>query len=244
MNLGGCHCQDTAAGRTQDDRKWEQNKMSWILPGYIMLGLGGHAAAKLLQSCLTLCDPKDGSPPGSPVPGILQARTLEWVATSFSNAWKWKVKAKSLSRVRLPATPWTTAYQAPLPMGFSRQVCWSGVPLPSPGGHGEEFNHIWSSMVRSWRKQERNMFWFSFSKDCSVQNVSYINFVITQKTKHSAGRMITPQQILARRKEEGISEFSVSWAFHISFRGWYCCEINICPPSTFAARFQFCQMAI
>ena len=59
------------------------------------------AAAKSLQSCPTLCDPRDGSPPGSTVPGILQAKTLEWVAISFSNAWKWKVKVKSLSRVRL-----------------------------------------------------------------------------------------------------------------------------------------------
>ena len=89
-------------------------------------------AAKSLQSCPTLCDPIDGSPPGSPVPGILQARTLEWVAISFSNAWKWKVKVKSLSRVRLLATPWATAYQAPPSMGFSRQEYWSGVPLPSP----------------------------------------------------------------------------------------------------------------
>ena len=88
------------------------------------------AAAKSLQSCLTLCDPIDGSPPGSPVPGILQARTLEWVASSFSNAWKWKVKVKSLSHVRLLVTPWTAAYQAPPSMGFSRQEYWSGVPLP------------------------------------------------------------------------------------------------------------------
>ena len=71
----------------------------------------------------------DGSPPGSPVPGILQAKTLEWVAISFSNAWKWKVKVKSLSRVRLPATPWTAAHQAPPSMGFSRQEYWSGMPL-------------------------------------------------------------------------------------------------------------------
>ena len=90
------------------------------------------AAAKLLQSWLTLCDPIDGSPPGSAVPGILQARTLEWVAISFSNAWKWKVKVKSLSRVRLLVTPWTAAYQGPPSMGFSRQDYWSGVPLPSP----------------------------------------------------------------------------------------------------------------
>ena len=89
------------------------------------------AAAKSLQSCPTLCDPIDGSPPGSPVPGIFQARTLEWVAISFSNAWKWKVKVKSLSRVRLLENPWTAAYQAPLSMGFARQEYWSGVPLPS-----------------------------------------------------------------------------------------------------------------
>ena len=90
------------------------------------------AAAKSLQSCPTLCDPIDGSPPGSPVPGILQARTLEWVAIAFSNAWKWKGKVKSLSRARLLATSWTAAHQAPPSMGFSRQEYWSGVPLPSP----------------------------------------------------------------------------------------------------------------
>ena len=89
------------------------------------------AAAKLLQLCPTLCDPIDGSPPGSRIPGIFQARTLEWVAISFSNAWKWKVKVKSFSCVRLFATPLTAAYQAPPRMGFSRQEYWSGVPLPS-----------------------------------------------------------------------------------------------------------------
>ena len=94
--------------------------------------LAHAAAAKWLQSCLTLCDPIDGSPLGSSDPGILQARTLEWVAISFSNAWEWKVKVKSLSCARLLATPWTAAYQAPLSIGFSRQEYWSGVPLPSP----------------------------------------------------------------------------------------------------------------
>ena len=88
-------------------------------------------AAKSLQSCPTLCDPIDGSPPGSPVPGILQARTLEWVAIAFSNAWKWKVKVKSLSCVWLLVTPWTAAHQAPPSTGFSRQEYWNGVPLPS-----------------------------------------------------------------------------------------------------------------
>ena len=90
------------------------------------------AAAKLLQPRLPLCDPIDSSPPGSLVSGILQARTLDWLAICFSNAWKWKVRVKLLSRVRLLATPWTAAYQAPPSMGFSRQEYWSGVPLP-PG---------------------------------------------------------------------------------------------------------------
>ena len=90
------------------------------------------AAAKSHQLCPTLCDPRDGSPPGSLVPGILQARTLEWGAIAFSNAWKWKMKVKSLSHVWLFATPWTAAPQAPPSMGFSRQEYWSGVPLPSP----------------------------------------------------------------------------------------------------------------
>ena len=87
------------------------------------------AATKSLQSCPILRDPIDGSPPGSPVPGILQARPLEWVAISFSSAWKWKVKMKSLW---LLVTPWTAAYQASPFTGFSRQEYWSGVPLPSP----------------------------------------------------------------------------------------------------------------
>ena len=90
------------------------------------------AVAKSLQLCPTLCDPIVGSPSGSSVPGILQARTLEWVPISFSNAWKWKVKVKSLSRIGLLAIPWIAAHQAPLSMGFSRQEYWSGVPWPSP----------------------------------------------------------------------------------------------------------------
>ena len=107
--------------------------VSWAQVSWIMFAAyTATAAAKSLQSCLTLCDPIDGSPPGSPVPGILQARTLEWVAISFSNAWTWKVKVKSLSRLRLLATPWTAAHQAPPSMGLSRQEYWSGVPLPCP----------------------------------------------------------------------------------------------------------------
>ena len=86
-----------------------------------LIALAAAAAAKSRQSCLTLCDPIDSSPPGFSIPGILQARTLEWVAISFSNAWKWKVKVKSLSCVRLLTAPWN-----------ARQEYWSGLPLPSP----------------------------------------------------------------------------------------------------------------
>ena len=104
------------------------------------------AAAKSLQLCPTLCHPIDGSPPGSAIPGILQARTVEWVVISFSNAWKWKVKVKSLSRVWLFETPGTAAYQAPPFMGFFRQKYWSGVPLPSPESERGEW--------KSWLKTE------------------------------------------------------------------------------------------
>ena len=98
------------------------------------------AATKSIQSVQLCATPIDGSPPGSPIPGILQARTLEWVAISFSNAWKWKVKVKLLSRVRLLATPWTAAYHAPPSMGFSRQDYCSGLPLPSPFQQWGSFN--------------------------------------------------------------------------------------------------------
>ena len=112
-----------------------------------------YAAAKSLQLCPTPCDPIDGSPPGSPVPGILQARTLEWIAISFSNAWKWKVKVKSLSCVQLFETSWTAAYQAAPSMGLSRQGYWSGLPLPSPTENSIEIPQkikfrtiLWSSI--------------------------------------------------------------------------------------------------
>ena len=87
--------------------------------------------------------PIDCSPPGPSVHGIPQAGILEWVAISFSNAWKWKVKVKSLSPVWLLATPWTAAHQAPLSMGFSRQEYWSGVPLPSPAADLTSDNFIY-----------------------------------------------------------------------------------------------------
>ena len=102
----------------------------------------------LLSHCsrVQLCNPIDGSLPGSPFPGIFQARTLEWVAISFSSAWKWKVKVKLLSRVRLFTTPWTAAYQAPPSMGFSRQY-WSGVPSPSLDDNGSLFKRLlWELM--------------------------------------------------------------------------------------------------
>ena len=139
--------------------------------------------AKSLQSCPTLCNPRDSSPPGSPVPGILQARTLEWVAISFSNAWKWKVKVKSLSRVRLLATPWTAAYQAPPSMGFSRQEYWSGVPLPSlnqtyslyntykayiPVGLATDFLWFLSKNKRHIFHFPQKLYWTTYSPFCST----------------------------------------------------------------------------
>ena len=107
----------------------------WTFVGKVMSLLFNTlsaAATKSLQSCPTLCGPRDSSPPGTPIPGTLQGRTLEWVAISFSDAWKWKVKEKSLSRVQLLATPRSAAYQAPPSMGFSRQKYWSELLLPSP----------------------------------------------------------------------------------------------------------------
>ena len=123
----------------------------------VLLFIIAAAAAKSLQSCLTQCDPIDGSPPGSPVPGILQARTLEWVAISFSNAWKWKVKVKLLSCVQLLATPWTAAYQAPPSMGFSRQEYWSTVPLPSPVHHSVQFSSVTQSCPTLCNPMNRSM---------------------------------------------------------------------------------------
>ena len=120
---------------------WKINSIHSVLP------LLPAAAAKSLQSCPTLCDPIDDSPPGSPLPGILQARTLERVAISLSKAWKWKVKVKLLSHVWLLATPGTAAYQAPPSMGFSRQEYWSGLPFPSPMHESEKWK--WSHSVMS-----------------------------------------------------------------------------------------------
>ena len=123
---------DTDEGLAQVPKLFLQEEDSLQMKTAHCKNIDPAAAAKSLQSCPTLCNPIDVSPPGSPTPGILQARTLEWVAISFSNAWTWKVKVKLLSRVWLLATPWTAACQDPPSMGFSRQEYWSGVPLPSP----------------------------------------------------------------------------------------------------------------
>ena len=146
-SLAGCSPQDR---KELDTTEWLTQRLiryysiqntfnffifTWYTKVRIFCNLINHlsaAAAKSLQSCPTLCNPRDGSPSGSPIPGILLARTLKWVAISFSNAGKWKVKVKSLSRVRLLVTPWTAAYQTPLSMGFAKQEYWSGLPLPSP----------------------------------------------------------------------------------------------------------------
>ena len=117
---------------SQHEELWPTSQDSWTRDQAHQWSAAAAPAAKLLQSCPTLWDPIDGSPPGSAIPRILQARTLKWVAISFSNAWKWKMKVKSLSRVCLLATPWTVVHQAPPSMGFSRQEYWSGLPLPSP----------------------------------------------------------------------------------------------------------------
>ena len=131
----GCHFLLRRIFPTQVSNKGLPHCKQMLLPSEPpgkLIWKNAAAVAKSLQSSPTLCDPKDGSPPGSPVPGILQARILQWVAISFSNVWKWIVKVKWLSRVRLLATPWTAAYQALQSLGFSRQEYWSGVPLSSP----------------------------------------------------------------------------------------------------------------
>ena len=127
--------------------------LAWRILSIILLACAA-VAAKSLQSCPILCDPIEGSLPGSPIPGILQARTLEWVAISFSNAWKWKVKVKSLSRVRHSATSWTGAHQAPPSMWFFRKEYWSGVPLPSLSRRLD--NSKWTGY---WGRQS-NVFWY------------------------------------------------------------------------------------
>ena len=124
--------------------------------------ISAAAVAKSLQSCPTLCDPIDGLPPGSPVPGILQGRILEWVTISFSNAWKWKVKVKSLQHIRLFATPWTAAHQTPPSMGFSKQEYWSGVPLPS----------LWLGKIKGKRRGWQRRRWLDSITNSLNMNLS------------------------------------------------------------------------
>ena len=118
------------------------------------------AAAESLQLCSTLCNPIDGCPPGFPVPGILQPRTLEWVCISFSNARKWKVKVKSLSRVQFFMTPWTAAYQAPPSMGFSMQDYWTGVPVPSLIWCLDHFKQPSTKTKQPFEVLWKQLFWY------------------------------------------------------------------------------------
>ena len=151
------------------------------------------AAAKSLQSCPTLCDPIDGSAPVSPIPGILQARTLEWIAISFSNAWKWKVKAKSLSRVWLLAPLWTAAYQAPPSMGFSRQEYWSGLPLPSPL-YGKALN-IDSTSALSFPKHNKHQ--VRYLQNFTSLRLSHVNCNAKEnKIQNKKSVLIEPNIIL------------------------------------------------
>ena len=172
------------------------------------------AAAKSLQSCPTLCNSIDGSPPGSPIPGILQARTLEWVAIAFSNAWKWKVKVKSLGRVRLVSTPWTTAHQAPPSMGISRQEYWSVVPLPSPNGillsHKKEWNNAicsnkdesrdyhtkWNKLDKKWQIPNDITYMWNLKKWYKLTYLQNRNRLLHTENKH----MITKAERWGRDK--------------------------------------------
>ena len=168
------------------------------------------AAAKSCQSCPTLCDPIDSSPPGSPIPGILQARTMEWVAISFSNAWKWKVKVRLLSRVRLFVTPWTAAYQAPPSMGFSRQEYWSGVLLPSP---------ITSWQIDGRKSGNSNRFYFGGSKIAADSGYNH-----EMKSHLFLGRRVMTNlesgMVWGGRREEGSGWGAHVYLWRIHFDIW------------------------
>ena len=166
-----------------------------------MAGFGNRvsAAAKSLQSCPTLCNPRDGSP----IPGILQARTREWVAISFSNAWKWKMKVKLLSRVWLLATPWTAAYQAPPSMGFSRQEYWSGVPLPSPNRvskkvnfHGMRVFHLLWISGGDWKKMSHELL-VRHSWTPNVHVPRFTNTLFSQRLSTLSGKKERNQSMTA-----------------------------------------------
>ena len=152
---------------------------SWVLSSHTCTGslpassginsAAAAAAAKSLQSCPTLCNLIDSSPPGSPIPGILQARTLEWVAISFSNAWKWKLKVKSLSRVRLLATPWTAAYQAPPSMGF---LAHSKVKFKIKSGTQSKIIEPANLQENTTRNKENNQLIKSDTEEITVEGIS------------------------------------------------------------------------
>ena len=142
----------------RNTNKQKNKKLNRILTLFV--------AVKLLPSCPTLCDPTDSSPPGFSIPGILQARTLEWVAISFSNAWTWKVKVKLLSCVWLSVTLWTAAHQDPASMGFTRQEYWRGVPLPSPTLYEAYTNH-WTNLRRAENKRKKEFSLEAWEKETS-----------------------------------------------------------------------------
>ena len=161
-----------------------QGLFKWVSSSSCNMLIGvATATAKSLQSCPTLCDPIDGSPTESPVPGILQARTLEWVAISFSNAWKWKVKAKSLSHVQLVMTPWTAAYQAPPSMGFSRQEYWSGVPLPSMCIQIHTYEISTVEALGNWLHSSTSFFFYCRT----FQGLLYTSKHLKQKQENAIG---------------------------------------------------------
>ena len=169
------------------------------------------AAAKSLQSCPTLCDPIDSSLPGSPVPGTLQTRTLEWVAISCSNAWKWKNKVKSLSCVRLLATPWTAAYQAPPLMGFARQEYWSGVPLPSPFV-------VYTNIVSLCCTPETSTMWYANCNQRKVRNKAIQHKLLKLEIEISSSASHWAPQHYWLWETSGVFEDQGPWhADHTSF---------------------------
>ena len=167
------------------------------------------AAVKSLQSCLTLYDPIDGSPPGSPAPGILQARTLEWVAISFSNAWKRKVRVKSLSHVWVSATPWTAAYQAPPSMGFSRQEDWSGCLCLLRLRSSVHNRWIWKFLLYSNTAFVAK----SFAAHANLKLASVLHFIFHENKCPYQSRHLKPWKVrtkvtcLERPKKKEVSEF-------------------------------------
>ena len=200
---------------------WQAGSLPLAPPGSPVsyAAAAAAAAAKSLQSCPTLCNPIASSPPGSPVPGILQARILEWVAISFSNAWKWKVKVKSLSHIWLLATPWTAAYQAPPSMGFSRQEYWSGVPLPSPVSFVIwlliYFNlHTAGAMVRGKGRCESFLFYVLFLMTYYLLLILYVFLTMEWRRKWQ------PTPVFLSGESQGQRSLVGCWL-------WGCTELDM-----------------